>query len=437
MLKYIKCENYGRCLNMKLKLIKFLTIIMLIILGGLMFAQDGYIVKIMDRKIDPNVEVTIYEDEIVTFIENYSLFNSLFPNPIGFRMPMTEEVFQFESNIAKNLKNAETREIWIEDYISAKLFYIEANLQNKKAKKEKDQVYSENNLNNRKKQFEDYLKLKIPERVYLINVLLEKIKKNPTEKEKRNGIIELKKSYADQWHTQLSNMPQLKQVPQNKIRELAESFAKEKQAEEILEKEIKKIRGSKSIRKGRNDPFNVEIDSVQEFTEEDVEKAFKGYLNLTIYIYMGGMGEEGYNELLNNKDTKEMFIDEYIGYHLLKKKMEKEGQYDKRIINNYIKRCTNYFNMNFINIKYTLKYILPMVQEKVTPDVLKSVITKLENSDEYSGYIDQNTRKLDPSQKEEWLEQFAQRLIYQNLVLNLKGEEVERLRDAYVIETNY
>lgn len=422
---------------MKLKLIKFLTIIMLIILGGLMFAQDGYIVKIMDRKIDPNVEVTIYEDEIVTFIENYSLFNSLFPNPIGFRMPMTEEVFQFESNIAKNLKNAETREIWIEDYISAKLFYIEANLQNKKAKKEKDQVYSENNLNNRKKQFEDYLKLKIPERVYLINVLLEKIKKNPTEKEKRNGIIELKKSYADQWHTQLSNMPQLKQVPQNKIRELAESFAKEKQAEEILEKEIKKIRGSKSIRKGRNDPFNVEIDSVQEFTEEDVEKAFKGYLNLTIYIYMGGMGEEGYNELLNNKDTKEMFIDEYIGYHLLKKKMEKEGQYDKRIINNYIKRCTNYFNMNFINIKYTLKYILPMVQEKVTPDVLKSVITKLENSDEYSGYIDQNTRKLDPSQKEEWLEQFAQRLIYQNLVLNLKGEEVERLRDAYVIETNY
>ncbi len=405
---------------MKLKLINISIILILIIMSGIVFAQDQWLIKIESS----GEKELIREDEVITFIENYSLFNSLFPNPVGFRMPASKEIFEFESNVSKNLKNKDTREVWINDYVNAKLFLIEAKKQNKNASKESDKVYNESSLDSKINQFEEYLGLKIPERVYLINVLLEDIDKP-------------KKTYVDEFHSQLSNMPQLKQVPQNKIRELATDFAKEREAEETLEKEIKKIRGSKSITKDRYNPFSVKIDSKEEFSVKEVEDAFKGYLNLTVYIYMGGMGEEGYSELFKSNDTKEMFVDEYINYYLLKQKMKQEGKYDSKVVDNYIDRCLDYFEVNFINIKYTLKYILPEVQKKVTPDVLNEVINRLKGSPEYSSYIDLNTQGMDSDKKEEWIKQFAQRLLYQNLVLGLKEKEINRLRDAYKIETNF
>ncbi len=401
---------------MKSKKINILLILVIVILSsGTLFANGDWVAKITGGV--GSQETFVYEDDVVRFIEDMRLFQSMFPNPMMVKRPMTPEVLEFKKQTQEDFRDAKMKQNFIDKYIEALLFKIKA---------EELNYYSERTLSTKAKEFQSLMEIQLMSKVYIIKDLMPKIK--PDSKVVDKYFEEIKKQSDSRGMM----------LPLDEIDKLASQYALEQTATEKLLRDVKDITAKSRIRIDSNNPFKVYIDGEQQFTEKEAESVFNGYLNLLMYVYQGGLAEESdMQKLAKDKDTKRNFIKEYINYHIVKGIIKKKGLYDERYIKDLAKRCTEYFRLNYINIRYAKEKILPKVEASMSNERVKSAIQQALANPEYSKIIAQQTKDMSKEARDQWVENFVKTGLYQQLIVQLKQEEIEELQYEYSIEYNH
>jgi hypothetical protein len=401
---------------MKLKKLNIIILLAVIIISGTaLFAQDQWIVKITGDL--PEQETLVYEGDVIRFIENMRLFTSLFPNPMTMRRPMTPEVFDFKEQTQKDFKDEKMRKNFIEKYVDALLFVIKAD--------ELD-YYNEKKLDIKSNEFHKLMEIQIMSKVYIIKELI------PS--------TEADDETIDKFFNMLKNQMEASgmMLPLDEIDKLATQYAVEQTATEDLLKTVNEVTSKKRIKIDDENPFIVKIDGIEEFSPEEAETVFKGYLNLLHYVYQGGLAEEeDMEKLYNDYETKKKFIKEYINYHIVKKIVTEKGLYDDKYIIELADRCTEYFRMNYINIRYAREKILPKVEKSMNEDKINDAVQIALTDPEYSKFINEQTKDMSEEQKSQWVENWVKTRLYQQLIVQLKTEEIQELKYEYSIEYNY
>jgi hypothetical protein len=364
-----------------------------------MFAQDTWIVKITGEN---GKEIKIYELEVVQFIENITLFQQLFPSPLTLKKPLTKDTLNFKSEIKEKLKNQQLKRDLIDEYVNAMLFVIKA---------EELNLYSSKKLDEKVKEFNFLMELQIISKLYIIKQLIPKT--TPTQEE-----ID---AMFDKLSQELGKM-----VTKDELFKLAKDYATEEKAVKTLKEKIDKIRDKKRIKIDSANPFVVLIDGNQEFTAQEVENIFKGYLNLLFYVYNGGMGsDEELEKLYKDDSTKKDFVKEFINYHIVRQLVKEEGVYDEKLVKELSKMCSDYFKINYINIRYAKEKVLPEVKKRMTEENIKAMVARLKSEPSLDG------------KSEEYIRDYAEKMLFQQLVILFKQQEIETLRDEYSIEYNF
>ncbi len=401
---------------MKNKYLNIIIILAFIIISGTaLFAQNQWIVKITGDL--PEQETLVYESDVIGFIENMRLFQSLFPNPMSIRRPMTPEVFNFKEQTQKDFKDEQARKNFIEKYVDALLFIIKADELN---------YYNKVKLDAKTNEFHRLMELQIMSKVYIIKELIPNTEPDDETIDK----------FFDMLKNQMEASGMM--LPLDEINKLATQYAVEQKATEELLDQVNEITSKKRIKIDSENPFKVKLDGIEEFSPEEAETVFKGYLNLLHYVYQGGLAEEeDMEKLYNDYETKKKFIKEYINYHIVQEIVKENGLFDEKYIQELSDRCSEYFRMNYINIKYAREKILPKVENSMSDEKISDAISLAQTDPEYSKFINEQTKDMSDEQKSQWIENWVKTRLYQQLIVQLKQEELQELRYEYSIEYNY
>jgi hypothetical protein len=275
---------------MKSKILNIILILLLIaIFGGLLSAQETWVVKISDLA---QVDITVYESDIITKLENGILFQSFFPNPQMQRQPLTDEIFSFREKIKEQMENEDMKKNMVEQYIASLLFEIRADALG---------LYSKSKLKEKSDRFYKLMEFEVTKVLYMIKGLLPKA--NPTQEE------------IDKWFDNLKSQAEKygQQIPLDKLEELALKYAKDAKVQKMLMDAINRKTGEKIIIYDDNDPFLVKIDGVQVFTQQEAEEIFKAFVDYTAYIVQGGVVEDAEIEKQYTKKELKKTVCNYSG----------------------------------------------------------------------------------------------------------------------------
>lgn len=400
-------------------LINLLIIITLIIFSGtLMFAQN-WLVKI---QISDNESKEIYPDEIKEFIYNMYLMRILLPGEaynLLEKTPVKEDSLDIESKISESLQEIGNLVNYTNEYTNIMLFNIKAH---------EEGYVNTSRLEEYMENIKKYIKFEIIKRVYLIKEQL------PNANVSNNEI--------DSAFTRLQNEFKSIGSEPNKeeLAKLAKIYAKEMKATNNLEKKMDNLMNKSRSKISKSNPFDITINGVKLFEESEVESAYSGYLALKYFYHMGGVLEgefkdvsskkqiyDEYKKELNDKDSREAFAVLYLRYYLFKQEVENEGKYDRRLIDRYIKKCLEFFRLNYINIIYSRFTILEDAKEKLTDENIDKAYKRLEDN----GIFDELNITSESSKKEYTIEQ-----LYQYLIFSYRQKHIRDLRIEYSIHKN-
>ncbi|MFW5799170.1 MAG: hypothetical protein ACOCV8_00015 [Spirochaetota bacterium] len=381
----------------------FFVLFLIIAFGGVMFAQDMWIVKISDLG---DINKTIYESDFVKSLENRALFQAFFPHPqAGFREPITKKVFSFKEKIQEKLEDPEIKNTLLEEFIGIALFEIRA---------ESLGLYDNNKLEQKLDRFQKLMEFETSNKLFLVKHLLDKAK--PSDESIDQIWNQLNKQYGDR-------------IPKDKIEELAVAYAKEQKAIALLQKTVNKKTGEKIIIYGEDDPFDISIDGKKPYDSDEIEKVYKAYVDYTAYVIQGGnMKDSKIEEIYSSKEEQRKFAATYLNYQLIKETAKEKGVYDEEQVQDFAKRFTSHFKSVYITNRYAKKVILPKVEELITEEMIESTIAQLKDDPRYTQFL--------KDKSDEYIYRYVKNMLYQQKMMQLKQEELQKIRGMYKIIEN-